>query len=372
METSPDEARQVFGFLLAFCLDIPWLLVADSSLTTAGEDAMPGTYNYRTDIPGSGWGDRARNLAAVREAFAKCFGSLTDKVKPPLDYTVLETVDLGGGLVREKVHYQTEPGEYIPAYLLRPAKPIGPLVGILASHGHGGRYEIGGAKVCGLSDRDNARNHDYGLRLARAGYIVLCPDTVCFGERRNPYPDRWPDYYWERIVAMRETAAGGCMARKNVWDNMRGIDVLQSLPYVDPDRIGGVGLSMGSGLTFYTMICDERMKAGVPVCSMYTLKVLYEQPLMHCFMNYVPRMVQAGLETYDVFPLIAPRAVMMVNADSSREDPLPETTELYEKSRWAWQQAGRDEAFRLEVFEGQHEFPLAMQQKAMDFFRTWL
>jgi surfactin synthase thioesterase subunit len=93
---------------------------------------------------------------------------------------------------------------------------------------------------------------------------------------------------------------------------------------------------------------------------------------MHCFMNYVPRMVQAGLEMYDVFPLIAPRAVLMINADASTEDPLPETTELYEKSRWAWQDAGRDEAFRLEVFEGGHQFPAAMQQKALDFLRTWL
>ena len=333
---------------------------------------MSGLYQYKTTVPGSGWGEKGRDLRRVREVFAECLGSLTDREKPPLDYTVLATEDIGDGLVREKVHYQSEPGEYIPAYLLRPARPIGPLAGILASHGHGGRYEIGGAKVCGLSERDNARGHDYGLQLARAGYVVLCPDTVCFGERRNPHPNRWPDYYWERVVAMREVAAGGCMARKNVWDNMRGIDVLQGLPYVDPERVGGVGLSMGSGLTFYTMIWDPRLKVGACVCSMYTEKVLYEQPLQHCFMNYIPRMVQAGLETYDVFPLIAPRPVMMVNPTSSSEDPLAETTELYEKSRWAWDTAGKGDAFALEVFEGAHEFPTAMRQKALDFFRKWL
>jgi dienelactone hydrolase len=331
-------------------------------------------YIYKTEVPDGSWGLRARDLAAVREAFRECFGDFREKEarRAPLDLAVLETTDLGGGLVKEKVHYQTEPGEYVPAYLLRPAKPIGPLAAVIAFHGHGGKYHVGKEGVVGSDPEFRNIGMGFGLQFARAGYVVLCPDSVCFGERRNPYPDRWPDAFWERVVAMRETASGGCMARKNVWDSMRAVDVLQSLPYVDPDRIGGCGLSMGSGMTFYTMMWERRLKVGVAVCSMYTLKVLYGQPLMHCFMNWIPRMVERGLEMYDVFPLIAPRPLLLINPTDSSEDPLAETRELYEKSRWAWEEAGRPEALELEVFEGTHEFPPAMRQKALDWLRRWL
>ena len=331
-------------------------------------------YKYQTAIPQGGWGPRGRDLDQVRAAFRDCFGSFDEKRRqcPPLDLTVLDQVDVGGGLVREKVRYQVEPGEYVPAYLLRPAKPIGPLAAIIAFHGHGGKYHVGKEDVVGADTEFADVGMGFGLQFARAGYVVLCPDSVCFGERINPFPERWPDAFWERVVAMRETALGGCMARKNVWDNMRAIDVLQTLPYVDPERIGGCGLSMGSGMTFYTMICEPRLKVGVAVCSMYTLQVLYGQPLLHCFMNWIPRMVDKGLEMYDVFPLIAPRPLMLVNPTQSREDPLPETRELYEKSKWAWLEAGRADAFHLEVFEGTHEFPAPMRMKALEWFRQWL
>ena len=326
-------------------------------------------YKYKTEIPPSGWGARGRDLGAVRRAFQQCFGSFQAKeaARPPLDFQVLETVELGEGLVRDKVHYQTEPGEYVPAYLLRPAKPIGPLAAIVAFHGHGGRYDLGKEWIVGPE-----QPMGYALQFARAGYVVLAPDSVCFGERRNPYQEKWPDWIWERVVAMHEAGQGGCMARKNVWDNMRAVDVLQTLDYVDPERIGGCGLSMGSGMTFYSMMWEPRIKVGVAVCSMYTEQILYSQPLQHCFMNWVPRMLEAGLETWDIFPLIAPRPLLLVNPTDSSEDPLEATREMYEKSKWAWAEAGRPEAYQLEVFEGKHEFSPAMRQKAIDWFRKWL
>lgn len=331
-------------------------------------------YRYRMDVPGDGWGEAGRDLDRVREVFRDCFGDFEGKRHdcPPLELESLGVEDLGDGLVKERIHYQVEPGEYVPAYLLRPAEPIGPLAAIIAFHGHGGKYAVGKDGVVRQAGEFASVGMGFGLEFARAGYVVLCPDSVCFGERRNPYPDRWPDYFWERLVAMRETASGGCMARKNVWDNMRAIDVLQTLGYVDPERIGGCGLSMGSGMTFYTMMWEPRMKVGVAVCSMYTLEVLYGRPLLHCFMNFVPRMVSVGLEMHDVWPLIAARPLLMINPTDSSEDPLPETRELYARSRWAWEEAGCGDALALEVFEGKHAFPPPMRAKALDWFRRWL
>ncbi len=329
-------------------------------------------YEYPMAVAGDGWGERGRNLAAVDHALRQCIGSSLCKQRVPLELQVLDQEDLGEGLLMEKIHYQTEPGEFVPAYLLRPHRPIGPLAGIVAFHGHGGRYEVGKDGVIGRHERFASLGMGYGLQLARAGYVVLCPDSVCFGERRNPAGDRIPDIIYERIVTMREISAGGSMVGKNIWDNMRAIDVLQSLGYIDPERIGGIGLSMGSGMTFFTMMCDPRMKAGVAVCSMYTIRALFELKLLHCYMNYIPRMIEAGLEMYDIFPLIAPRALMLVNPTDSYEDPLEATRELYQKSQWAWQEKDAEEAFALEIFEGKHEFPADQRSKALDWFRKFL
>jgi dipeptidyl aminopeptidase/acylaminoacyl peptidase len=44
---------------------------------------------------------------------------------------------------------------------------------------------------------------------------------------------------------------------------MRAVDLLQSLDFVDPERIGAIGHSMGSITTYLTMALDPRIKAGV-------------------------------------------------------------------------------------------------------------
>jgi hypothetical protein len=111
-------------------------------------------YTYKTDVPAGGWGPRGRDLAKVRTTFGACFGGFEEQRRrcPPLDLTVLDRQDLGDGLVREKIHYQTEPGEYVPAYLLRPARPIGPLAAIIAFHGHGGKFHVGKDAVVGAAN----------------------------------------------------------------------------------------------------------------------------------------------------------------------------------------------------------------------------
>jgi pimeloyl-ACP methyl ester carboxylesterase len=50
---------------------------------------------------------------------------------------------------------------------------------------------------------------------------------------------------------------------KMLYDAMRGVDVLESLPYVDAGRIGAVGHSLGAKEALYLAAFDERIKAAV-------------------------------------------------------------------------------------------------------------
>ena len=44
---------------------------------------------------------------------------------------------------------------------------------------------------------------------------------------------------------------------------MRAVDVLQSLDFVDSERIGGIGHSMGAEDVYWLMAFDDRVKAGI-------------------------------------------------------------------------------------------------------------
>src|SRR4029078_5695507 len=50
---------------------------------------------------------------------------------------------------------------------------------------------------------------------------------------------------------------------KDVWDNMRAVDFLQTLPYVDGTRIGMVGHSYGGHSTIFATALEPRIKAAV-------------------------------------------------------------------------------------------------------------
>ncbi len=103
-----------------------------------------------------------------------------------------------------------------------------------------------------------------GLILAQQGFVTLSIDFVADGDRIEPgqrpldsrqfykrYPDIRADDAWSMI--------GKC-----VWDVMRSVDYLQSLPYVNPKGIGCTGWSYGGHVTLFAAALDQRIAAAVP------------------------------------------------------------------------------------------------------------
>src|SRR5207248_915823 len=80
----------------------------------------------------------------------------------------------------------------LPAYLLVPAKPPAPGQAVVAIHGHGD------IEPC-LGQRDDY-HHQFALRLAQAGHLVLCPEVRGFGLLNDMAADR-PGHrldYWNQ------------------------------------------------------------------------------------------------------------------------------------------------------------------------------
>lgn len=187
------------------------------------------------------WEKRRAHILANME---KVMGPLPDRSSlPPLEMEVVTTEDLGD-VIRKKISFLSEPGDRVPAYLLLPKGLDGKTPAMLCLHQ---TTKIGKGEPAGVGGIPDLH---YGLELARRGYVTLAPDYVNFGEYEfDPYQNGY---------------ASATM--KGIWNHMRAVDLLQSLPEVDAGRIGCIGHSLGGHNSMYLSAFDRRLKVVVSSC----------------------------------------------------------------------------------------------------------
>ena len=179
----------------------------------------------------------------LREKIITCLGKFPEKVPPAF---AVEAVKNEEGYTKQTVSYDVEPGERVRAYLLIPdgAGEKQKCPGILAIHQHAGQWHIGKSEVTGDVWEIKEGMYAYGRDLVRRGYVVLCPDVLCF-EERLPKAFREDGSYYERFAFTRRVQEGSCLQTKCLHDLTAALDVLYALSFVDETRIGGIGHSMG-------------------------------------------------------------------------------------------------------------------------------
>lgn len=265
------------------------------------------------------------------------------------------------GYTRRYVTFQSEPGVTVPAYLYLPDAP-GPHRAVLALHGHG----RGKDDVTGIAENEEGwpgiaeHNYDYARRFAERGYVVLAPDARCFGERGQD--GMGCDWAFKSALLL-----GGTLVGWRVWDAMRALDALQSLPEVDPERIACVGLSWGGTHTLYTTALDRRIKVAVVSGYFSSFKdVLIDRNCCDC--QYVPGILGLA-DLPELLSLTAPRPLLIENGT---EDPLY-TLEVvkaqYERVKCLYEILGIPEKVDIDLFEGGHKWSGA---KAYDWVDRWL
>lgn len=238
------------------------------------------------------------------------------------------------------VRYAVEPGDRVPALLLVPdgVDDAHPAPAVAVWHQHNGEWHLGKSEPAGLAGNPM---HHTGAALAREGYVVLCPDALCFEERQSPY---LKGGNYERFEFLRYVVQGKCMAWKNILDMRRAIDLLVSLPYVRADRIGCYGHSMGSTFTWLVGPWDERLRCLVGNCCLPTYAAIHRTHILHCFPNFIPGWFQYG-DTPDIAGLIAPRALHLNFGEEDGGSPIPEVRQGIEIIRAAYRDAGAEENF---------------------------
>lgn len=253
----------------------------------------------------------------LREKLLQCLGG--EWPKPcALNVKPRKTIPQKGFKI-ESLYYDAEPHDSVPAMLLIPdgVSAKNPAPAIAVWHQHAGQYHLGKSEPAGLAGNPM---HHTGAALAREGYVVLCPDALCFEERQDP-EKRQKGGRYERFEFLRQTVAGKCMAWKNILDMKRAIDFLVSRPEVDPKRLGCYGHSMGSTHTWLVGPWEERLKCLVANCCLPTYKGIHREKLLHCFPNFIPGWHAYG-DTPDIAALIAPRALHLNFGDKDGGTPF--------------------------------------------------
>lgn len=270
----------------------------------------------------------------------------------PLDLRVAERVD-AGSYVRERITFATEPGLRVPAYLLRPKEqPPGRRgAAILCLHGHGrGKDDVAGvaSTVRERQRRITALGYDYGARLAERGYLVLAPDARGFGA-------------WAAADGLTcepaMTAAlllGRTLVGMRVHDAIRGVDLLASLPEVDPARIGCVGLSWGGTHTMWAAALDERIAAAV-ISGAFGRFADSLIESAECACQYVPGLLPVA-DLPDVVSLIAPRPLLLQQGRDDQHASREVVDEAFGVVERAYAAAGAPANVALDRFDGGHVF----------------
>ena len=286
----------------------------------------------------------------------------------PLDPEI-ESEEKLEGLTRRLVRYSVAEGERIGAYLLVPESATEKTPGILAIHQHGGQFELGKSEPAGLSA--NPMYH-YGLELCRRGYVVLCPDQLAFEERRPPKwrgPGDGP--WYERFEAMRLFLEGSSLQAKYLADLVKGLDYLTSLDFVDPERIGAIGHSLGGQETLWLTWFDTRVKAGVSSCGFALMRAIIRDAINHNMAAYVPGFLKLG-DTDLIAAGIAPRAFFFSAGDEDGIFPINSVREIAASVEAVYERRGWAENFRYVEFRGGHGFPDEVKEQAYAFLDAHL
>lgn len=209
----------------------------------------------------------------------------------PFDVQETATITLEGYSIKN-IAFQSLPGVYATSNLFIPDGE-GPFPAVIVMLGHWESGKLEGQPI--------------GHALAQNGYVALVSDPWGAGERTTNFGEF--EYHGGNLGASLMNI-GRTLLGIQVSDNMRGVDYLASLSYVDPDNIGATGASGGGNQAMWLAAIDDRIKAVVPVVSVGTFE---SYVLGH---NCICEVLVDGMihtEASGVLGLMAPRALKMHN-----------------------------------------------------------
>ncbi|MFV0445484.1 MAG: PVC-type heme-binding CxxCH protein [Planctomycetaceae bacterium] len=300
--------------------------------------------------------DWAKRRADILKGMQAAMGPLPHPKRWP-DFDLQQTEELRGeGFVRQTCTFAVEEGHRlsIDLYLPQPLPDGERRPAMLALHPTG---DLGKRIVAG----DGKENRAYAKELAQRGYVVIAPDYPSFGQQA--------DYDFNA-----DSYVSGTM--KGIINHRRCVDLLQSLPQVDPERIGVIGHSLGGHNAMFLAVFDERIKAIVSSCGWDPFHFYYNGQLKGWTSDrYMPRIRdvfnldpnKVPFDFYEVVAALAPRPFLSCSPIEDNNFQVKGVEKAIGRAKEVYHLLGADQNLQLQTPKCGHDFPTETRMAAYAF-----
>jgi hypothetical protein len=321
------------------------LLVVLAALLSQAQPGPYRTLNDRFPAPNpasrSEWEARA---AYVREHVLASAGLLPLPDKTPLRPVVFGELTFTEYSI-SKVYFESLPGFFVTGNLYRPAGD-GPFPAVLSPHGH--------ASYGRLADNEIFSGPGRAITLARQGYVVFTYDMIGYNDSRQ---------LTHAFGGPREKLWGLSLGGLQLWNSIRALDFMESLPYVRRDAIGVTGESGGGTQTFLLAAVDPRVGVAVPV-NMISLHMQGG-----CLCENLPGL-RLDINNVEIGAAFAPKPLLMISATG---DWTNETLELeYPAVRRIYGLLGAEDRVKAVRFEAEHNYNKDSREAMYAWMAQWL
>ncbi len=295
-----------------------------------------------------------------REVLYQLLGRLPDRDRS-ISVEVISRAD-SGEMIVEKLLMDLNGFEKVPAYFTKPKNSSGKIPAILFNHSHFGQYHVGKNEF--LYGREEMQRPPYALTLARQGYAGLCIDSWGFGERYG---------LSESEIFKKMLWRGQVMWGMMVYDNLRALDYLESREDIDRKRIGTMGMSMGSTMSWWLAALDERISVCVDLCCLTDFQTLIKEKGLdlHGIYYYVPDLLN-HFTTSEINALISPRPHFGLAGRFDPLTPLKGLEIIDQNLKEIYTSDGKPEAWQLRIYDVPHLENEEMRKDILTFFTKWL
>ena len=281
------------------------------------------------------------------------------------------------GLLKQR--WLLDVGKHISAVLIlnipRDIAPGEKRPAILCWHGHGPH---GKDAVMGNDSTEerrsgiNVHNYDYGRQMAQAGYVTFGIDWIGMGERSDVVKPHFRTHNggrdWCNLYYLHATMLGMTSISINVTHGMAATDFVCSLPFVDTNRLGVMGLSGGGTMTLWSALCDERFKTAEIICYSDLWAYFGMRDLNYCGMQVAPGLYKL-VDLPELQGLLAPRPLLVDIGIYDTTFLVDTALACYRQVEAIYRAAGATDKLELDLFVGEHAWG---GNKSLSFFKRHL
>jgi hypothetical protein len=255
--------------------------------------------------------------------------------------------------------------EPVPALLLVPDKRAARAPGLLYIHWHGGMYDLGKEQLLVGADAQPA----YAPVCAEKGLVTLAIDSWCFGERKHDDNGSRGEVDTFKYMLWNGQGLWGMM----MFDEFRALDYLATRPEVDPNRLGVLGMSMGSTKAWWLAALDPRVRACMDVCCLTDFQELIRIHNLsgHGVYYFVPSLLK-HFQSEQINELIVPRARLSVNGRLDDLTPPAGVERIRDYLLPLYRKYGKSEDCHIELFDCPHTELPAMRKLILAWMDKYL